>query len=293
MPRANRHYQAGQVWHITHRCHQRDFLLKFARDRRRWRYWLFRARRRFGLCVLNDIVTSNHVHLLGYDRGMGEISRGLQLTAGRTAQEYNRRKQRKGAFWEDRYHATAVESGDHLARCLTYIDLNRVRAGAVAHPGQWPDSGYCELQAPPQRYGIVDHDALITLLDLSDLPQLQQERRQWVDQTLADEPMQREGHWSESLAVGSKAFVTAFQHALGARTLHRSVDCCSEGSYAWRPPLTSRFFPRKSPAKAKKHRYQPLIPITGSYLQWSDPTPGTETRGDSLDLYQYQLTSYM
>ena len=82
MPRANRHYQAGQVWHITHRCHQRDFLLKFARDRRRWRYWLCRARRRFGLCVLNDIVTSNHVHLLVYDRGMGEISRGLQLTAG-------------------------------------------------------------------------------------------------------------------------------------------------------------------------------------------------------------------
>ncbi|VAW65049.1 Transposase and inactivated derivatives [hydrothermal vent metagenome] len=34
----------------------------------------------------------------------------MQLIAGRTAQEYNQRKNRKGAFWEDRYHATAIDT---------------------------------------------------------------------------------------------------------------------------------------------------------------------------------------
>jgi hypothetical protein len=29
----------GQVWHITHRCHKKEFLLRFARDRRRWVDW--------------------------------------------------------------------------------------------------------------------------------------------------------------------------------------------------------------------------------------------------------------
>jgi hypothetical protein len=33
MPRANRHFLPGFVWNITHRCHRREFLLKFARDR--------------------------------------------------------------------------------------------------------------------------------------------------------------------------------------------------------------------------------------------------------------------
>jgi putative transposase len=51
----------------------------------------------------------------------------MQLVAGRIGQDYNQRKCRKGAFWEDRYHATAVESGDHLARCMVYIDTNMVR----------------------------------------------------------------------------------------------------------------------------------------------------------------------
>jgi hypothetical protein len=32
----------------------------------------------------------------------------MQLIAGRTGQEYNRRKNRKGAFWEDRYHIKAI-----------------------------------------------------------------------------------------------------------------------------------------------------------------------------------------
>ena len=34
MPRANRHFLPGYVWHITHRCHKKEFLLKFARANR-------------------------------------------------------------------------------------------------------------------------------------------------------------------------------------------------------------------------------------------------------------------
>ena len=81
MPRANRHRIAGQVWHITQRCHRREFLLKFARDRRAWVGWLYEARKRFGLCVLDYQVTSNHVHLLVLDRGRDEIAASMQLIA--------------------------------------------------------------------------------------------------------------------------------------------------------------------------------------------------------------------
>jgi len=40
MPRTNRHALPGLLWHITHRCHRRRFLLRFSRDRRCWQYWL-------------------------------------------------------------------------------------------------------------------------------------------------------------------------------------------------------------------------------------------------------------
>jgi len=83
-----------------------------------------------------------------------------------TAQEYNRRKNRNGAFGEDRYHATAVDSDTHLVRCMVYIDLNRVRAGVVKHPADWAWRGYDEIQSPPKRYSVIDQQGLMELLNI-------------------------------------------------------------------------------------------------------------------------------
>ena len=108
----------GYVRHITHRRHKRDFLLKLVRDRNRWKNWLFEAEKRYGLHVLDYILTSNHIHLLVIDEGGRDvIPNSLKLVAGCVGLECNIRKNRKGAFWEDRYHATAVQTGEHLIQC--------------------------------------------------------------------------------------------------------------------------------------------------------------------------------
>lgn len=241
MPRANRHFLPGYVWHLTHRCHKQEFLLKFSKDRLCWRRWLFEAKKRYGLCVLNYIATSNHIHLLVQDRGCGEIARGMQLIAGRAGQEYNRRKARSGAYWEDRYHATAVDTDDYLARCMTYIDLNMVRAGAVRHPGEWDICGYREIQHLPQRYAIIDRQVLMALFGFATSEQLQQACRGWVEAALAQKPLERDGAWSQSLAVGRPAFVHRVKDALGIKARHRASwskgvsTCCANPQRRIRP----------------------------------------------------------
>ena len=135
MPRAKRFFIPGYAWHLTHRCHGNDFLLKFAKDRDAWKRWLFEARKRFGLDILDYKIMSNHIHLAVWGKDdLTAIPRGMQLLAGRTAQEYNSRKKRNGAFWENRYHVSAIETGTQLRRCLLYIDMNPVRVGMVRHP---------------------------------------------------------------------------------------------------------------------------------------------------------------
>ncbi len=69
----------------------------------------------------------------------------------------------EGPFWDDRYHATAVENDDHLIRCLVYIDLNMVRAGVVKHPSQWLFVGYNEICRPKQRYSLINRHELINI----------------------------------------------------------------------------------------------------------------------------------
>jgi putative transposase len=89
MARANRHFLPGHIWHITHRCHKREFLLKFSRDRNRWIELLFKAKKRYQLSVLNFIVTSNHIHLVvSAPTKTGAIPRTIQFVAGRLGQEY-------------------------------------------------------------------------------------------------------------------------------------------------------------------------------------------------------------
>jgi putative transposase len=189
VPRANRICIPRHAWHITHRCHEQSFLLKFARDRRRWRHWVFEAKRRYGLSVLDDIATSNHIHLRCADRGHDEIPTSMQLIAGRSAQDFNRRKDRRGAFWEDRYHAAAVQTDSHLARCITYIDLNMVRAGAVA--------------------------------------QLARIQDQWLDAEI--ETSRRAPDWTESAAIGDEEFVTDFKAMLEPRGFHREISSGAGG----------------------------------------------------------------
>jgi putative transposase len=54
------------------------------------------------------------------DKSRGVIADSIKLIAGKTGQEFNQRKARKGAYWEDRYHATAIENCDHLIKCIVY-----------------------------------------------------------------------------------------------------------------------------------------------------------------------------
>jgi hypothetical protein len=60
------------------------------------------------------------------------------------AQYYNRRHNRRGYFWGDRFRSLIVQKGETLVNCLAYIDLNPMRAGIFRRPEQyrWYSLGY-------------------------------------------------------------------------------------------------------------------------------------------------------
>ena len=151
------------------------------------------------------------------------IPRSMQLLAGRTGQEYNQRKNRKGAFWQDRYHATAVQSNEHLIKCITYIDLNMVRAGVVKHPQKWIHGGYHEIQKPKQRYSLIDFKSLIRLLPIESQDELKEAHRKWIDDELKKSQLVRQSRWTQSIAVGDKSFVEQIKKRLGFRSKGRKI----------------------------------------------------------------------
>ena len=207
MPRAKRLYAPGNALHITRRCHKKEFLLKFKHARDRYRYWLFEARKRYGFCVINYMITSNHIHLLVKYTTKDVLSHSMQLVAGRTAQEYNLRKKRRGAFWEDRYHVSVVAVEDYLQRCFFYIDLNMVRTGKVQHPIEWEHSGYYELFHGRQRYQVLAITEMLKLLGYNSLEDFKESYPELINQALQRGKLVREPIWTENKVIGSPLFL--------------------------------------------------------------------------------------
>ena len=217
MPRRRRGWLEQSCYHVTHRCHGSEFRFRFRKYREFYVRELYQASRRFGMDVLDYMVTSNHVHLLLASREGPEISAGLGYLHGRMGQWHNGQRGASGSFWGDRFHATRIQSGAHLGRCLFYIDLNMVRAGVVEHPREWVHCAYHELVGQRRRYRIVNRRRLLACLMMGDEEQF----RDWYQKTLAEKlrrrELAREAHWSRALAVGDADWLRSVAGDFGLR----------------------------------------------------------------------------
>ena len=233
MPRADRYMIEGYTYHLTHRCHNRAFLLRFARDRDVYRQWLRIGAKRYSVPVFAYSVTSNHVHLVVHVRDRSDVGRLMDLASGATARQYNRRKQRSGAFWEGKYHATAIESGVHLWRCLRYVDMNMVRAGRVEHPREWRWCGYDELMGLRRRYRILDVDRLLEHLDGVLPASFREAYSAGLEEHTRKHRLERQAAWTESLAVGSRRFTERVARETGRSQLTYTMLPKTAGSEVW------------------------------------------------------------
>lgn len=207
----------GYTYHLTHRCHNRTFLLRFARDREAYREWLREGVKRHRVPVYGYCVTSNHVHLVVHAESTEAVSALMHLAAGSTAKQYNLRKGHLGSLWEHPYQCTIIEDGRHLLNCLCYVDLNMVRAGVVGHPREWRWCGFDELTGGRKRYGLIDEERLLESLGMTGLGEFRKMYADAIERRISKGALSREPHWTESLAVGSEAFVEDVSSSYGCR----------------------------------------------------------------------------
>ena len=102
--------------------------------------------RQLSLCSSDD---SRRQILLPYRRRMGDLGLMMKTVKQRFTQWFNRRHERRGTLWEDRYRSVIVEKSDSDASMggvakivAAYIDLNPVRAAMIGDPADYAWSGY-------------------------------------------------------------------------------------------------------------------------------------------------------
>ncbi len=179
------------VYHVISRSALPGFPLGDA-DKDHLVFLLHKLSQLFFVDVLGFCMMGNHVHLalrvhpessvddaqirerLEIDRGEGAFITALDIEAGRRrlcslsefmrsfkqsfGRYFNKKHNRKGYFWGDRYKSVIVEEGRTLINLLAYIDLNPIRAGIVKRPEEYRWSGLGYLVQTGNRDNLVSLD---------------------------------------------------------------------------------------------------------------------------------------
>ena len=142
MPRKARIVLPRYPHHIVHRGHNRSTVFGGEADYRRYLDSLRELKEACGVRVYAYCLMTNHVHLLltpSDEAGLGQLMKRL---AARQTRYRNRTAGRTGTLWESRYKSSPVDADAYLLACVRYIEMNPVRAGMVAAPGDYPWSSF-------------------------------------------------------------------------------------------------------------------------------------------------------
>jgi putative transposase len=132
----------GYPHHIIQRGNNRQAIFVHGGDYELLLGLLEENARKFQVAIHAYVLMSNHFHLLATPETAEGIPQMMQAVGRRYVRNFNLRHGRTGTLWEGRYKSTLIQADRHLLACMVYIDLNPVRAGMVAEPGDYAWSSH-------------------------------------------------------------------------------------------------------------------------------------------------------
>ena len=135
----------GYPHHVIQRGNNRQPIVLDEADRKMlYSLWLEESPRH-KVAVNAYVLLDNHFHLLLTPPSEEAMSLMMQSVGRSYVRYFNKRHNRTGTLWEGRYKSSVLDSEAYLLTCMSYIDLNPVRAGIVDAPENFDWSSYKHL----------------------------------------------------------------------------------------------------------------------------------------------------
>lgn len=128
MPRTARIVIPGTPHHITHRGNNREAVFLDEHDFFHYGSLLLKHARAESMRVLGYCLMPNHVHIVSIPSTEDTLERVFRETQRRYASHFNRKYNRSGHLWQNRFFSCPMDE-QHTLNALAYVELNPVRAG--------------------------------------------------------------------------------------------------------------------------------------------------------------------
>ncbi len=204
----------GALYRVTSRGDRREDIFVDDVDRQGLLGVVAQAMGRFDAQVMAYCLMSNHYHFVVHTR-QANLSALMRHVNGVYTQGFNRRHAKVGHLFQGRFKAILVDGDAYMLEVCRYVELNPVRAGRVAEPGDWPWSSYRAHTGQMDPPSWLDSDGLHGYLlghNLSSGADRQNAAQQYADMVAAGKG---ERLWSEGLNrqiyLGDDHFVQQMQ----------------------------------------------------------------------------------
>ena len=141
MPREARKKSSSNLYHVILRRINRQIIFEDDGDRHYFMSLMKYCKEVSGFRLHAFCLMDNHVHLL-----MEPAGEPLELIFKRIGSRYviwyNRKYNRTGHLFQDRFRSESVESQQYYMTVLRYIMQNPMKAGMESHPGRWRWSSF-------------------------------------------------------------------------------------------------------------------------------------------------------
>lgn len=203
MAREPRIQESELHYHVIARCNNRAFHFEMAEDFEIYLGLLRLFKKKHQFKLFNYELMSSHVHLFLQPSATVPLGKTMHAIHWRFANDYNKRKKRKGHFWMGRYKNIPVETDEHALALMRYINRNAVRAGMVSKPGDWKYSGY-RFYALGEPNDLLDpHPSYLGVSDDQETRRKYYQR--FVCEVFPEEDV-RDPRFSENRYIGSTPF---------------------------------------------------------------------------------------
>lgn len=216
MPRRGRIIIPGIPVHLIQRGNNRQACFFVDEDYQIYLDWLREYAHETKCLVHAFCLMTNHVHILLTPAAESNVGNLMKRLGQRYVQYVNRTYKRSGTLWEGRFRSCIAQEEQYLLICQRYIEMNPVRAGIVAHPGDYPWSSY-RANAHGQSSDLLTCHRLYSCLGQT------REERLAAYQALFDHELERDvidtirKATNGNFSLGTARFQSEIAEALGRR----------------------------------------------------------------------------
>lgn len=146
MARVSRNYIKSSFFHIMVQGINKQYIYNNDNDKEEYLKIVKEMENKSDVKVISHCVMDNHVHLVAEIKEMKELSKFMHKVNTLYAMYYNKKYDRVGYVYRDRYKSQAIYSEKQLYTCINYVHNNPVKAAICKHPSEYKYSSYNDFE---------------------------------------------------------------------------------------------------------------------------------------------------